>query len=86
MCGNRPSAVTGGPARIPSPGMGYPYPYPPPYPQQPPYPVKPPRSATDMTVSIITMVFIVLLGALAAFMGIFSLAFHATFSHWSDRA
>lgn len=55
--------------------MGYPYPYPPPYPQQPPYPVKPPRSATDMTVSIITMVFIVLLGVLAAFFGLFSLAF-----------
>lgn len=50
--------------------MGYPYPYPPPQ-----YPGKPPRSATDMTVSILTMVFIVLMGALAAFMGVFSLAF-----------
>ena len=46
------------------------YPYPPPYP-----PAKPPRSGTDLTVSIITMVLIVLLGGLAGFMGVFSLAF-----------
>lgn len=50
--------------------MGHPYPYPPPYP-----PAQPPRSGTDLTVSIITMVLIVLLGGLAGFMGVFSLAF-----------
>ena len=73
MVRNWLSAVEG---RIASTGMGYPNPNPNPYPYPPPpYPGTPQRSAADMTVSIITMVFIVLIGALAAFMGLFSLAF-----------
>lgn len=48
------------------------YPAPPPY----QYPYRPPqRNAADVTVSIIVMVLTVLLGGMAAVMGVFSLAF-----------
>ena len=65
------------------PSMGYPGPppprYPAPYPPQyrypQPYPSRPQRSAADVTASILMMVLTVLLGALAAVMGVFSLAF-----------
>jgi hypothetical protein len=40
-----------------------------------PPPAKPPRSAADVTISIIVLVFTALLGVGAVFMGIFSLAF-----------
>lgn len=58
--------------------MGYPYPGYPGYPGDPGYPpppAKPPRSAADVTISIIVLVFTALLGVGAVFMGIFSLAF-----------
>lgn len=54
--------------------MGFPSPM---YPQMPPildYP-KPPRSVADLTVSIILLTLTVLLGAVAAFFGLMSLAF-----------
>ena len=63
---------------IRSPVMGYPYPGYPGYPGDPGYPpppAKPPRSAADVTISIIVLVFTALLGVGAVFMGIFSLAF-----------
>lgn len=66
--------------------MGYPVPPPPqyppsgpyPYPGYPyplPYPPQPQRNAADVTVSILMMVLTVLLGAVAAVIGVFSLAF-----------
>lgn len=51
-----------------------PYPYPG-YPYPPPYPPQPQRNAADVTVSILMMVLTVLLGAVAAVIGVFSLAF-----------
>lgn len=50
------------------------YPYPPPYPYAYSYP-PPKRNAGDMAISIIAMILIVLLGAIAAVIGLFSLAF-----------
>jgi len=55
--------------------MGYPYPGYPPYPGFPPPPATPPRSTTDVTISVVVLVFTALLGVAAVFMGIFSLAF-----------
>lgn len=56
--------------------MGYPgYPPHPAYQAYPAYPAKPPRSAADLTISIIFMVLTVVVGAGAAFLGLFSLAF-----------
>ncbi|BBX05863.1 hypothetical protein [Mycolicibacterium aichiense] len=56
--------------------MGYPgYPPHPAYPAYPVLPAKPPRSAADLTISIIFMVLTVVVGAGAAFLGLFSLAF-----------
>lgn len=40
-----------------------------------PPPAPPPRSGADIAISIVAMVFTVLLGAVAAFFGLFSLAF-----------
>ena len=50
--------------------MGYPHPGYPPYP-----PAKPPRSTSDLTISIVVLVFTALLGIGAVVMGVFSLAF-----------
>jgi len=50
--------------------MGYPHPGYPPYP-----PAKPPRSTSDLTISIVVLVFTALLGIGAVGMGVFSLAF-----------
>jgi len=44
-------------------------------PVMPPPPGKPPVSSTDLTISIITLVLTVMLGAVAAVLGVFSLAF-----------
>ena len=69
------------PPRDPSP-EAYPYPYP--YPNQQPYPYpyapypyapQQPRSAADVTASVLMMVMTVLLGGLAAVIGVFMLAF-----------
>jgi hypothetical protein len=69
------------PPRDPSP-EAYPYPYPYPNPQPYPYPYAPypyapqqPRSAADVTASVLMMVMTVLLGGLAAVIGVFMLAF-----------
>ena len=69
------------PPRDPSP-EAYPYPYPYPYPQPYPYPYAPypyapqqPRNAADVTASVLMMVMTVLLGGLAAVIGVFMLAF-----------
>jgi len=69
------------PPRDPSP-EAYPYPYPYPYPQPYPYPYAPypyapqqPRNAADVTASVLMMVMTVLLGGLAAVIGVFILAF-----------
>ena len=55
--------------------MGYPHPGHPPYPGYPPAPATPPRSTSDLTISIVVLVFTALMGVGAVFMGIFSLAF-----------
>jgi hypothetical protein len=52
--------------------MGYPVQPPMPY---PPRPGRPPASAADVTISIVTLVLTVVLGAVATFFGVFSLAF-----------
>ena len=69
------------PPRDPSP-EAYPYPYPYPNPQPYPYPYAPypyapqqPRNAADVTASVLMMVMTVLLGGLAAVIGVFMLAF-----------
>ncbi len=65
----------GDPAPYPPAQHPYPhYPYPHyPYPQ--PYPPRPQRNVADVTVSILMMVLTVLLGGVAAVIGVFSLAF-----------
>ncbi|MFY9492770.1 MAG: hypothetical protein WAP49_18090 [Mycobacterium sp.] len=67
------------PPRDPSPeAYPYPYPYPQPYPYPyAPYPYAPqqPRNAADVTASVLMMVMTVLLGGLAAVIGVFMLAF-----------
>lgn len=45
------------------------------YPGYPPPPPKPPRSGADLAISITAVTLTVLLGAAAAFFGLFSLAF-----------
>jgi hypothetical protein len=61
----------------PHPPAQYPYPqYPyPQYPYPQPYPPRPPRNVGDVTGSILMMVLTVLLGGVAAVIGVFSLAF-----------
>jgi len=55
--------------------MGYPQPGYPPYPGFPPTPAKSPGSTTDVTISVVVLVFTALLGVGAVGMGVFSLAF-----------